>query len=561
VREFDHRPGVFLVKFNGPTFTEDLAFIKQFVGNRFDKKLSCWIITANKGSWTALLEKGFTPILEATKLIKPAAAPLSLPEGLRPYQVEGVTWLFRRRGRGYLADDMGLGKTVQAAVLLKELRLDRPVLIVCPATMKVKWQRELLKWTGLQAEILYGRTPAPILPTAPFYIINYDILGYEDEDEQKQRKEAKAQAKALNQPFRPRALPVYGWCEVLSDLGLAGWVADEAHHLQDPKTIQVRAFKMIHKSIQAPQVILPMSGTPIDDKPVQFFTTLNMIAPDLFPNEWSFKNRYCAPKNNGFGTVFTGASHIPELRTKLKTVMLRRLKVDVLTDLPAKQRIVVPMELSPVESRKYVAAGEAFRDWLRLQKTLGIEAQEQAHNLTRLAYAAKRNAVMTWIREYLDTGQKLVVGAWYHTAIDDLVSVFGKEAIMMDGSVPSSKRQELEDRFQNDKKIRLFIGQIKAAGEGLTLTAAPATALVEFGQTSGQHNQFEDRVHRIGQTADSVFAYYLLGQGTLDDDLMDALEYKNKVSKSILDGTDDAVFFDRRPIIGDVLAKLKGEDN
>ena len=558
MREFDHRPGVFLVKFSGQSFTEDLALIQSFDGARFDKTAGWWCVPANKTSWTALQEAGFKPVGDSLKLIKPDKPKPYLPPGLRPYQEEGITWLYRRRGRGYLADDMGLGKTVQAACLMRAMMPDRPILIVCPATMKVKWQRELDKWCGVPSVILYGRQPEEI-PPANFYIINYDILGYEDPAEQRARNKLKAEAAARGQKIRPQALTTYGWCQSLAKMDLGGWIADEAHHLMDPHTIQVRAFRVIHKSIHDPTVVLPMSGTPIDDKPVQFFTTLNMVAPELFPNEWAFKMRYCGPKNNGFGTTFNGATHVPELREKLKSVMIRRLKVDVLTDLPPKQRIVVPMELSPVEARKYIAAGEAFRAWLKVQQTLGLEAQEQVHHMTRLAYAAKRNSVMSWIREYLDTGKKLVVGAWYHTAIDDLVSVFGKEAVMMDGSVPSSKRQELEDRFQNDPKIRLFIGQIKAAGEGLTLTAAPATALVEFGQTSGQHNQFEDRVHRYTQKADSVFAYYLVGQGTVDDTCMTVLEAKNRVARSLLDGHDDAVFFDKKPIMQDVLDRIRSE--
>lgn len=558
VREFDHRPGVFLAKIAGQSFSTDLAYVKTLEGARFDHPTTTWIIPANKTNWTSLLEHGFSPVREALLLVKKAPAALPLPKGLRPYQEEGVTWLFRHKGRGYLADDMGLGKTVQAAVLLKMLRPLRPIVIVCPATMKVKWQRELWKWWGFQAYILNGRQPFE-LPLAPAYIINYDILGYENPADKAARAKAKADAKARGQTFRPRALPVYGWCDTLAEMRLDGWVADEAHHLMDPSTIQVRAFRKIHKSIQQPRIVLPMSGTPIDDKPVQFFTTLNMVAPDLFPNEWKYKQRYCGPKNNGFGTTFNGATHIPELREKLKSVMLRRLKSDVLTDLPPKQRIIVPMELSKVEARAYQDAGDAFRSWLREHSSSSLEAQEGVHNLARLAYAAKRNAVFAWIREYLDSGRKLVVGAWYHTAIDDLVSVFGKEAVMLDGSVASSKRQELEDRFQNDPKVRLFIGQIKAAGEGLTLTAAAATALIEFGQTSGQHNQFEDRVHRYGQTADSVFAYYLLGEGTVDDDCMASLEAKNRTSKSILDGNDDAVFFEKKPIVGEVLERMKGE--
>lgn len=293
----------------------------------------------------------------------------------------------------------------------------------------------------------------------------------------------------------------------------------------------------------APKIFIALSGTPMRNYPANFFNTLNLINPVLFPNRWKYLFRYCNPKNNGFGWTFTGASNIEELHTKIKPLMIRRLKSEVLTELPPKQKIIVPMELNQIAVKEYIKADKEFIDWLKNHIANGIEAQTQIEKLKQLAYLAKRNAVIQWIKDYLTTDNKLVIFTYHTKVLNDIVSQFKNISVSLDGSTNIKDRQNNVDKFQKNSKIRLFIGQIQAAGIGITLTAANACAFVEFGYSPFDHDQAEDRINRLGQTADSITAYYLLNEQSIETDLMDLLNSKYDNVSKVLDGKSKGDFF------------------
>jgi SWI/SNF-related matrix-associated actin-dependent regulator of chromatin subfamily A-like protein 1 len=239
--------------------------------------------------------------------------------------------------------------------------------------------------------------------------------------------------------------------------------------------------------------------------------------------------------------------------------MIRRLKVDVLKDLPPKRKIIIPLELDPIEEKYYRKADQEFIDWLKEHVKAGADAQVEVEKLKQLAYIAKRNSVLQWIEDQLTIGVKLVVFAWHTNAIKDLMWKFKDRAVMVDGSITGKKRDDAVEKFQNDAKIRLFVGQMKAAGEGIDLFAASAVVFVEFGWTPLDHTQAEDRINRIGQKSDSITAYYLIADGTVENDFMDMLEGKYDVVSQILDGKKDADLFDggRKNLLGGVLAAYR----
>jgi len=220
--------------------------------------------------------------------------------------------------------------------------------------------------------------------------------------------------------------------------------------------------------------------------------------------------------------------------------MFRRLKKDVLQDLPDKIRTYVPIELD--NKNTYVRAEEDFVDFI--YKTKGKNAAMRVSNaeaiakvevLKQVAVKGKLKQVKEWINDFLSTDGKLVVFAIHRFVIDELMKEFKDIAVKVDGSVTGVNRDKAVQAFQNDDKIRLFIGNINAAGVGLTLTAASNVVFIELPWSPAILEQAEDRCHRIGQK-DTVNIYYLLGVDTIEEKIAKMLDSKRKILDTVLDG-------------------------
>ncbi len=306
--------------------------------------------------------------------------------------------------------------------------------------------------------------------------------------------------------------------------------------------------------------VIALSGTPITNRPVEIFTTIHLIKKMAWPSFWKFAHRYCGATHNGFGWDFNGASKVQELHEKLtKTVMIRRKKEDVLTDLPPKMRNVIPMEIT--NDSEYQKAEADLITWIHRNK--GRKAAEKAQkaeqlarfeNLKQICWEGKKKATVSWIADFLETGKKLVVFSTHTKVLDCLEQEFSN-TVRVDGSVSGTNRQKAVESFQDNPNVKLFLGNIKAAGVGLTLTSASDTCFLELDWVPGNHLQAEDRVHRIGQKSDSVNAYYLLASGTIEEEIMGLLEEKAKVLDAVLDGID----VESGSIFNDLLKKLENE--
>lgn len=434
-----------------------------------------------------------------------------LKRDLFPFQKKGVSFIESRDGNALLADEMGLGKTAQALAYLQLHPKKRPVVVVCPATLKYNWENEINMWTtsNNKVEILSGSSPYK-LSKADIFIINYDVLK--------------------------------GWVDTLKKRNPQVIILDEAHYVKNPKAGRTKAVKSLCKKVPHKIVI---TGTPIVNRPIEAYTMINLVNDTLFPKFTKYAFRYCDAKHNGFGWDFTGASNTMELHNKLtKTIMIRRLKADVLKDLPEKMRIVVPMDISNMHDYK-MASGE-LSDWLdefdfedqqtANKKNAGTEALARIEHLKQLSIEGKINGCISWIEDYLEQNDKIVVFTTHTKTIDTLMSHFGDMAVRVDGSVVGEKRQKAVDEFQNNDNVKVFVGNLKAAGVGITLTKANATCFLELGWTPGDHDQAEDRVHRIGQEADCVTAYYLVAKDTIEEEICQLLDKKRAVLASVLDG-------------------------
>jgi len=424
---------------------------------------------------------------------------------LRNYQRTGVRFMDRTNGSMILGDDMGLGKTCQSLSYVA-MTNRYPLLIVCPASLKLNWEREYDMWCfGREpVEILSGRKPHLI--GAKVAIINYDILSY--------------------------------WKTVIMRWNPKQAIFDEVQYIKRTNN-SVAARTKAAIQISRGRSTIFLSGTPIKSRPYEFFNLLNLLDPEKFPSAHQFGARFCAPTRNHFSGYleYKGATNLAELNALLKPLMLRRRKEDVLKELPPKQRIVVPL---PVEF-KYMKEYRDLESAIRNNKATGREAlqvRNKVEALKQLAVKMKMKSAIDWIKDYLEDAEKLVVFTTHTAPLDQFMEVFGDIAVKVNGKVTGDKRQAAVDKFQNDPSCRLFFGNLQAAGVGLTLTAANATAHMEFGWTPADHTQGEDRVHRIGQKADSVFAYYMVASGTIDEWLMEILDDKQKVVDAVLDGVD-----------------------
>jgi len=273
--------------------------------------------------------------------------------------------------------------------------------------------------------------------------------------------------------------------------------------------------------------------------------------------------KYCGAINNGFGWQFTGSSHAEELHKLIfGRIGIRRVKENVLPELPPKQRIIVPFEIT--NEKEYKKAESNVINWIAenrgaesAEKAKEVEALAQLNVLKELAVKGKMEQVKEWITDFLDSGQKLVLFAVHHSVIDKLMNEFQSIAVKLDGRDNATSRNRSVQSFQNNKTIRLFIGNIKAAGVGLTLTAASNVAFVELGWSPGEHSQAEDRCHRIGQKADSITAYYLIADKTVEVEIASLLDRKQKILSKTLEGKE----VDKESLLSTLIKQMRRNKN
>ncbi|MBF0203763.1 MAG: DEAD/DEAH box helicase [Desulfamplus sp.] len=368
-------------------------------------------------------------------------------------------------------------------------------------------------WSHSTYEIISGKQPYYIHAKSSeskkhYVIINYDIL-----------KE---------------------WSSFLSLIPFDCMVIDECHYIANFKSQRTKETVTLSKSIDR---FVALSGTPFKNRPVEFFMVLNIINPTMFPTFMDYGIRYCDGQKNKYGWDFTGSSNMDELHEKLKDIMIRRVKGDVLKELPPKMRNVVPIQIS--NQKEYSQASNDFRTWLlkvtksraRLDKALKAEALVKIEHLKQLVLKGKKKQIIQWVRDFLSVEDKLVLFGIHKSALDFLEKEFSDICVKVDGSVKDYEREKAVSDFQNNKDIKLFLGNIKAAGVGLTLTTASSTAFIELPWTPADLEQAEDRVHRIGQ-AKHVNSYYLIDESTIEGDLRDLIWDKKDIKDAILDGLD-----------------------
>ncbi len=529
-----YKNGMAGMKITFPYNLETVNEVKQLEGRKYvpDAKPNVfWAAPLNIANVELLIKFRFQLCEEIQKFygeskvkteeIKPIAVK-GIPHKLYPFQEKGVAFIEAKNGCALIGDEMGLGKTVQALAWLQLHPKKRPVIIVVPASLKLNWKKEANKWMpGTSVNVLQGTKPHKT--KADVLIINYDILN--------------------------------GWEAYLKSLNPQVIIFDEIHYTKNNAAKRTKTAKRLAKGI--PHVI-GLSGTPIINRPVEIYNAIQMIDNSMFPNRWSFLHKYCGAKHNGFGWDFNGATNTAELHEKLtESLMIRRLKKDVLQDLPDKMYNYTPIELhNETEYRR------AERDFISfVMQTKGQQAAERASGaqalveievLKQLAVRGKMQHVIKWVEDFLESGEKLVLMATHKFVIDELMNHFANISVKIDGSVSTEQRQSAVEHFQNDNAIKLFIGNTKAAGVGLTLTAASNVAFVELPWSPSDVQQAEDRCHRIGQKK-GVQVHFLLAADTIEEKIARLIDKKRNVVDAVLDGKD----YQKESMLSELMAEYR----
>jgi len=442
-----------------------------------------------------------------------------VPDGLayRPFQRAGIRYALARSGC-LIADEMGLGKTIQAIGVVNATPNASDVLVITKAGLKFNWLRELRRWLvnpDLRESV--GIADGKAFPSTRVVIINFDIA--------------------------------HVWPKSLARM----WdvvIVDESHLLKNPATRRAKAIcgykpkrnedaSLARSGIPAKRKIA-LTGTPIENRLEELWTVLWWLDPVRFPSKWKLLKlagiTYGSGQASGPTDVGMGALQ----RFLRENIMIRRLKREVLTELPPKIRTVTTFgggELdalarresemgrgfkeqqeeaaAAVELAKASGSEDEYRDAVKRMRTIGTIAFEEMARMRHEMAVAKVPLMIEAIRERLEETQKILVFAHHKDVLESLHNAFRSASVVVHGGHEQREREEAVDRFQRDPGCRLFFGSIRATGEGLNLTAATLVMFHEFDWVPSKMMQCEDRAHRIGQR-DTVTVEVCVVNGTLD---------------------------------------------
>ena len=448
-----------------------------------------------------------------TKERNPNELPEKIKKALYNFQLEGIKFGIEHHCRFLLADEMGVGKTLQAISLAYIYRDAWPVLVVCPGSMKYNWKGEIQTWLGFKDHriCILNSSKQKISQEAYFYIISYDLM----------RNVIKKMRQICFQFV----------------------ILDEAHSIKNKDSL--RAKNIIPIAIRAKRLII-MTGTPLLAKPYEGYPLLYALRPDIFCYFKKFAYRYCDPQPTPMGINWSGTSNTKELHWILSCLMLRRLKRDVLSQLPQKRRHKIQINTD----EKIIEQLKKTRNMV-----LGRKGTLECYTLTS---KAKINGVKEYISDIIDAKEKFIVFAYHYEMLNSLEELCKNKKIdyiRIDGNTKQESRYEYVKKFQQLENYKVAILSIIAASNGITLTAAHMVIFAELTWTPSIMIQAEDRVHRIGQKSEFVDIQYLYGPETLDDFILDKLQKKLTIVSTTLDDEKEKFGVDANPDFIDLGSK------
>jgi SNF2 family DNA or RNA helicase len=410
--------------------------------------------------------------------------------------------------RYILADDMGLGKTTSAIIASMESGAKK-VLIICPASLKINWQREIENYSDKKTLIVEGKKWGS---TFDYYIINYDII------KNYHSMESVALGEEIRQPILKEKFDLV--------------IIDEAHYISNPTAQRTKLINDIVDKI--PKVWL-LTGTPMTSRPINYYNILKIVQSPIALNWQTYVKRYCGGYQftvNGKKIWNTGgATNLDELRDRTKNLVLRRMKTDIL-DLPDK--IITPIFLD-LKSTFY---DEELEDFMRItndnknKESISITINRLMKVRQVIAYE-KVEYTSEIIDRCLEQGKKVIVFTNFTMTLDMLHEKYKKNSVVLDGRMSKEKRQQSVDRFQNEDKIKIFISNIIAGGVGITLTSAEVVIMNDLSFVPAHHSQAEDRAFRYGQKK-NVIVYYPIFENTMEKIVYNILNKKKNIIDQVM---------------------------
>ena len=482
------------------------------------------------------------------------------------YQKQAVKFFEINEGIGILGDEPGAGKSCPVITYASKHKLK--TLIICPASLKLNWRKEILDFSHEKPYVYRFYPPkrskmvAHAKEESLFHIINYESVetyikleykhkcsgsilnpgkgsskcGYEETNLNKKIKECPICKNTGT--IKSRILGVQFFSDKLDcildpeDYDLI--VLDEFHRIKEKDTswtqIITRAF------IEAVPKKILLSGTAIKSRPMELFTPLNFINPKEWNNKHEYGIQFCAGHESNFGWDYSGASNLEELFERISGVFLRRLKKDILSSLPEKTFTSIPIELTPQERKKYEDIIKA-----KIVNEKGVTEEEKylskIHKLKKFLGEIKAHYAQEIIDDIVENGDKVVVMSDYQDVANGIFEKNKPVSVLHTGSMKEIDRHESVEGFQKNKAIKVFSGMIGASGVGITLTAASSLIFTGFAWTPGDMIQCADRIHRASSTASHIRIITMYCADTIDEDIMELLDNKEKIVNKVLDNT------------------------
>jgi SWI/SNF-related matrix-associated actin-dependent regulator 1 of chromatin subfamily A len=485
---------------------------------------------------------------------------------LKPFQRAGVSYLLAQR-RAFLADEQGLGKTIEALATL-EADGAYPAVVVCPASLKLNWLRELERWLPHRSVRAIAGTGKRNVSLAPVGNSQTPADDPHDDDPQAPADDphdddpqAPAGLSLASTEATPVDVTVVNYdivaarLDELRALAPRALVLDESHYCKNAQAKRTKAVLQLAVTVPAQGLVLALTGTPVMNHPKELISQLRILG-----RSGEF----------GSGTRFSGDFlYGPEAHQRLHwhlraRCFVRRLKRDVLPQLPPKTRAVVPVELD--NEAEYRLAERDLVAWLqsqpfdldeldaRVAAALRAERLVRLNALKLLAARGKLHAALAWIHDFCSSGERLVVFA-HHREIQRAVLDRFPAALHILGGDSHTARDAAWQAFQapDTAANQLLVCSIEVAGQGVTLTRSSNVAFLELDWTPAKHDQAEDRCHRIGQQ-DAVNATYLLAAGTVDETIASLLERKRAVIGAVTDGHPE----DEEGVVDALVRELRG---
>ena len=419
------------------------------------------------------------------------------------HQKESIQKLVENK-KFILADDMGLGKTTSTIIAALETGAKK-ILIICPATLKINWKREIENYSDRSIFISEGKS---FSTEHDFVIINYDIIKNFHDTKKKDESQV-----------------------ISANFDLV--VVDEAHYIKNPTAQRTKLINDIAKNVDR---LWLLTGTPMTSRPIDYFNLLSLVDSPVSKNWMAYAIRYCAGYqfNAGGRKIWnvTGASNLEELRDRTSSLTLRRLKENVL-DLPDK--IITPVYLR-LKSKMYEEIMGEYYDWYDKNPEESKSLTVQFTKLTKIRQVIADEKISQTIElaeNIIEQGKKVIIFCNFTDSLNKICEHFGKSSVKVDGSMSKPQRPHSVDNFQENEKIKVFVGNIKAAGVGITLTAAEAVIMNDLSFLPSDHSQAEDRAYRYGQK-NNVLVYYPIFENTIEGIIYDILNNKKQVIATVM---------------------------